>query len=250
LATLAMRTTRRRGEGRVVSSQVSPDRQTSLVNRSCATWTGVEVLLGTCDDLSIRGRPVRFETSSERLGALEAALAAGAAPHELQSLLIAELELRRGRRSSCSRTCTGRTMRRSNSITVLGRRIGSLRRLSSHLRAGESRSHPLHAAVGAIRAGDSVFSSCALRRRGRVTRGDGADDVYAATGGNPFYVADCLRPEPPRDAEFGEFRGTSASLATATPKAGRGSARRVPAATHRPKPASGRSQSATNEDDR
>ena len=83
-----------------------------------------------------------------------------------------------------------------DSITVLGRRIGSLPALLVlTFRGGEAPpGHPLHATVGAIRADDSSSSSSRRCRRRAVASlaGDDADEVYAATGGNPFYVTELL----------------------------------------------------------
>ena len=83
-----------------------------------------------------------------------------------------------------------------DSITVLGRRIGSLPALLVlTFRGGEvPPGHPLRAAMGAIRAEDSVFLELAPLSESAVASlaGECADDVYAATGGNPFYVTELL----------------------------------------------------------
>ncbi len=83
-----------------------------------------------------------------------------------------------------------------DSIAVLVRRIGSLPALLVlTFRAGEvPPAHPLHATVGAIRAGDSVFLELAPLSEAAVASlaGDDAGEVYAATGGNPFYVTELL----------------------------------------------------------
>ena len=105
-----------RGNGRAVGISGEPGiGKTSLVRRFLDDLDdGARVLLGTCDDLSI-ARPLGpfRDLAGERLAGLEDALAAGAAPHEIQDLLIQELERRRGQPCSCSRTCTGPTTRRS-----------------------------------------------------------------------------------------------------------------------------------------
>ena len=81
-------------------------------------------------------------------------------------------------------------------ITVLGRRIGSLPALLVlTFRAGEAPpGHRLHATVGAIRAEDTVVVELPPLSERAVTAlaGHGADKVYAATGGNPFYVTEML----------------------------------------------------------
>ena len=81
-------------------------------------------------------------------------------------------------------------------ITVLARRIGSLPvLLLLTCRDGEAPpGHPVHAAVSATRPGESIFLALAPLSEDAVASlsGDGADDVFAATGGNPFYVTELL----------------------------------------------------------
>ena len=85
-----------RGEGRVVFVTGEPGiGKTSLVTHFVRDLEpGARVLFGTCDDLSI---PRPLGPLRDLVGTvsapLEEALAAGVASHELQSLLIAELEL-------------------------------------------------------------------------------------------------------------------------------------------------------------
>ena len=105
-----------RGDGRVVVVVGEPGiGKTALVTRFLADLgDDARVLVGTCDDLSIP-RPLGaiHDLAGTLSPALEEALAAGASPHEIHRLLLDELALRRSRRCSCSRTCTGRTRRRS-----------------------------------------------------------------------------------------------------------------------------------------
>ena len=90
--------------------------------------------------------------------ALEGALAAGAAPHDIQTLLVAELELPPRPTVLVLEDVHWADDATLDAITVLGRRIGSLPALLVlTFRAGEvPPGHPLHATVGAIRADDSV----------------------------------------------------------------------------------------------
>src|SRR5207244_13466050 len=85
-------------------------------------------------------------------------------------------------------------------MTVLGRRIASLPALLVlTFRAGEAPpGHRLHATLGAIRAEDSVVLELAPLSRTAVASlaGDYGDEVYAATGGNPFYVSELLASRP------------------------------------------------------
>src|SRR4051795_9077750 len=97
LATLAdARDAAARGEGRVVFVTGEPGiGKTSLVSRFLGELgEGARVLVGTCDDLSIPRPlgPIRDLVGSVS-PAFQEALSGGAAPHEIQSLLIAELEL-------------------------------------------------------------------------------------------------------------------------------------------------------------
>src|SRR6478752_10712950 len=84
------------GDGLVVFVTGEPGiGKTALVNRFVADLgEDARVLLGTCDDLSI---PRPLGPFRDLVGsvspALEEALAAGAAPHDIQALLIAELDL-------------------------------------------------------------------------------------------------------------------------------------------------------------
>ena len=188
-----------RGDGRVALITGEPGiGKTSLVTRFVQDLeAGARVLLGTCDDLSI---PRPLGPIRDLVGIvstpLEAALAAGAAAYEIHSLLIAELELRPQPTVLVLEDVHWADEATLDAITVLGRRIASLPALFVlTFRGGEvPRGHPLHAAVGAIRASDSVFLELAPLSEGAVASlaGDDSDDVYAATAGNPFYVTELL----------------------------------------------------------
>jgi DNA-binding CsgD family transcriptional regulator/tetratricopeptide (TPR) repeat protein len=188
-----------RGEGRVVYVTGEPG-----IGKSSLVELFVEqldpetrVLLGTCDDLSVPRPlgPIR-DLSGSVSAPLERALAGGAAPHELQSLLLAELEqpprptvlVLEDVHWADDATC--------DAITVIGRRIASLPALLVlTFRAGEAPpGHPLHAAIGAIRADDTFVLELAPLSEGAVASlaGDDARGLFAATGGNPFYVTELL----------------------------------------------------------
>jgi DNA-binding CsgD family transcriptional regulator/tetratricopeptide (TPR) repeat protein len=195
-----------RGTGRAVFVTGEPGiGKTSLVRRFLREMAaGARVLVGTCDDLSIPRPlgPLRDLVGSVS-PALEDALVAGAAPHEVHALLLAELEI------SPSPTvlvledvhwADGATL---DAIAVLGRRIGSLPALLVlTFRGGEAPAgHPLRATIGAIRADDSVVLELAPLSERAVASlaGDDADEVYAATAGNPFYVTELLTSPPGAD---------------------------------------------------
>jgi predicted ATPase/DNA-binding CsgD family transcriptional regulator len=204
LATLAgAREAAARGEGRVVLVTGEPGiGKTSLVSRFAREAAGEgRVLLGACDDLSIP-RPLGAlrDLAGSVSAELEAALAGGAAPPDVHALLLAELE--RPPRPTVlvledvhwadDATC--------DAIAVVGRRIGSLPALLVlTFRAGEApQGHPLYAALGAVRPGASALVELAPLSESAVASLAGGDaaDVHAATGGNPFYVAELLAAQP------------------------------------------------------
>jgi len=196
------------GTGRVVFVTGEPGiGKTSLVTRFLRDLDArTRVLLGTCDDLSIPRPlgPIRDLVGVVSPGLAEA-LSAGAAPHEIHALLIAELEVSPSPTVLVLEDVHWADDATLDSITVLGRRIGSLPALLVlTLRTGERPpGHPLHAALGAIRADDSVVVELAPLSEGAVAAlaGDGAHELYSATGGNPFYVTELLASrvseEPP-----------------------------------------------------
>ncbi len=200
LATLAdARAAAARGEGRVVFVTGEPGiGKTSLVTRFLRDLgADARVLSGTCDDLSIPRPlgPIRDLVGSVS-HELEEALSAGAAPHDIQTLLIDELERPPQPTVLVLEDVHWADNATLDSITVLGRRIGSLPALLVlTFRSGEMPpDHPLHVALGAIGAGVSVSLELAPLSESAVASLAGADarDVYAATRGNPFYVNELL----------------------------------------------------------
>jgi hypothetical protein len=203
LATLgAAREAAARGDGRVVFVTGEPGiGKTSLVTRFAADLdAGARVLLGTCDDLST---PRPLGPVRDLVGTVSApladALSAGAAPHEVHTLLIAELELTPRPTVLVLEDVHWADDATLDAITVLGRRIGSLPALVVlTFRAGEvAPGHPLNAAVGAIRADASVVVELEpLSERAVAALAGDAGEVFSATGGNPFYVAELLATGP------------------------------------------------------
>jgi DNA-binding CsgD family transcriptional regulator/tetratricopeptide (TPR) repeat protein len=188
-----------RGEGCVVYVTGEPGiGKTSLVSqfvRECEA--GARVLLGTCDDLYIPRPLGPFQDLAGSVSApLGQALATGAAPHEIQTLLIAELEQAPGPTVLVLEDVHWADTATLDTITVLGRRIGSLPALLVlTFRSGEvSSGHPLHATLGAIQADDSLILELEPLSPAAVAElaGDCATQVYEATGGNPFYVTELL----------------------------------------------------------
>ena len=117
------------------------------------------VLVGTCDDLSIPRPlgPLRDLAGSVSRPLAEA-LAEGAAPHDIQTLLIEELEHAPSPTVLVLEDVHWADDATLDSIIVLGRRIGSLPALLVlTFRGGEaSVGHRLHATLGAIRAEHTV----------------------------------------------------------------------------------------------
>jgi DNA-binding CsgD family transcriptional regulator/tetratricopeptide (TPR) repeat protein len=209
LATLARaRESAARGEGRVVVVTGEPGiGKTSLVNRFLnGLEDGARVLSGTCDDLSI---PRPLGALRDLVGSvsvpLERALAGGSAAHDIHSLLIEELEQPPRPTILVLEDVHWADDATLDSITVLGRRIASLPALLIlTFRGGElPPSHPLHAVLGAMRPETSIFLDLAPLSENAVSSlaGPDAPDVYAVTGGNPFYVTELLETrttdEPP-----------------------------------------------------
>jgi DNA-binding CsgD family transcriptional regulator/tetratricopeptide (TPR) repeat protein len=200
MATLAgARDAAAQGHGRVVVVTGEPGiGKTSLVLRFVrGLEDGARILFGTCDDLSI---PRPLGPIQDLVGtvspALEEALSAGAAPHEIHRLLVAELKLPPQPTVLVLEDVHWADDATFDTITVLGRRIGSLPALLVlTFRGGEvPPGHPLQAAIGTIRADDSVVLELAPLSESAVASlaGDQADEVYAASGGNPFYVNELL----------------------------------------------------------
>jgi DNA-binding CsgD family transcriptional regulator/tetratricopeptide (TPR) repeat protein len=162
---------------------------------------GTRVLFGTCDDLSIPRPlgPIRdlVGTVSEPLAS---ALSDGSAPHDIQSLLIEELELQPSPTVLVLEDVHWADDATFDSITVLGRRIGTLPALLIlTFRRGEAPpGSRLYAALGSFRAEEIVPVELAPLSEQAVTTlaGGEAHDVFEATGGNPFYVSELLASRP------------------------------------------------------
>src|SRR5205085_6852709 len=142
-----------RGAGRVVFVTGEPGiGKTSLVTRFVQDLgPGARVLLGACDDLSIPRPLGPFRDAAGSVSSpLQEALSTGAALHEIQRLLIAELERPPEPTVLVLEDVHWADDATLDMLTVLGRRIGTLPALMVlTYRGGEARS--LRAAVGTIR---------------------------------------------------------------------------------------------------
>jgi ATP/maltotriose-dependent transcriptional regulator MalT len=210
------------GTGRVVLVSGEPGiGKTALVTRFAESLgPGARVLIGSCDDLTIARPlgPIR-DLARNASPSLEEALAAGAAPHEIQTLVISELAAPPQPTVLVLEDVHWADEATFDTITVLGRRIGSLPALLVlTYRTGEAPpGHPLHAVVGAFHAEDAIFLTLGPLSETAVASlsGEDADRVYAATGGNPFYVTELLAFRPPSELPpsiASSVRGRAAQL--------------------------------------
>ena len=194
-----------RGDGRVVVVAGEPGiGKTALVTRFVADLDpGSRVLVGTCDDLSIP-RPLGaiHDLAGSVSPALEEALAAQASPHEIHRLLLDELALPPRPTLLVLEDVHWADEATLDVITLLARRIGSLPVLL--LLTCRDSEVPLGHPVYTVLSATSAVLELEPLSAGAVESlsGDGADEVYAATGGNPFYVTELLasrtRDELPR----------------------------------------------------
>ena len=222
----------RGGTGRVVFVTGEPGiGKTSLVTRFLRDLdAGARVLVGTCDDLSIPRPlgPIRDLVGSVS-PALEEALAAGAAPHDIQSLLIAELEL-----PPRPTVLVLEDVHWADDATL---RLDHGARAPDRLAAGAARpdlprrrgaAGPPASQRPSARSAPTTRSSSSSRRSRRAPSpslaGDDADEVYAATGGNPFYVTELLAlAGVRRAAALGRERGARTRVAARRRRAPRSS---------------------------
>ena len=186
-----------RGDGRVVVVAGEPGiGKTSLVTKFLTDLEpGARVLLGTCDDLSIP-RPLGaiHDLAGTLSPALEDALAAGASPHHIHRLLLDELALPPRPTVLVLEDVHWADEATLDVVTLLARRIGLLPvLLLLTCRDGEAPpDHPVHAAISGASAILELEPLSASAVASLSGDGDGADDVYVATGGNPFYVTELL----------------------------------------------------------
>ena len=196
------------GRGRVVCVSGEPGvGKTALVRRFLEDLSEeAKVLLGTCDDLSIPRPlgPLR-DVAASAGPELGEALRRGAPAHDVQELLIAELEGPPRPVALVLEDVHWADDATLDTVTLVGRRIGGLPALLVlTMRGGEAPpGHPLRVALGAIPAGDlSVVELEPLSREAVLSvAGEAAEELYASTGGNPFYLTELLaargEAEPP-----------------------------------------------------
>ncbi|MFL5926118.1 MAG: ATP-binding protein [Gaiellaceae bacterium] len=188
-----------RGEGRVVVVSGEPGiGKSALVDAFRATLPlETQVLLGTCDDLTI---PRPLGPFSDLIGhvsaALEDAVVAGAPPERFHPLLIAELDHRSHATVLVVEDVHWADDATLDAVRFLARRVAALHAMVVlTLRAGEAPDvHSLHAALGDVPAVNAVYLELAPLSEPAVAAlaGDAAADVFTMTRGNPFYVIELL----------------------------------------------------------
>ena len=160
--------------------------KTALVRAFCSGLGRVRVLSGACDAL-FTPRPLGplLDIAEETGGELAELVEGGAGPSDVLTALLRRAARRTRRPSSCSRTCTGPTRRRSTCSACS--RAGSRRcpRSSSHVPRRRARPRP----SAAVALGE-------LRRSGASTR-------LALAPLSPTAVAALARP-------YGADRGRAA----------------------------------------
>lgn len=191
------------GHGSVVLVTGEPGiGKTALVTRFASDHRAdTRLLWGNCDDLSIP-RPLGPFRDLAVSGALREALDAEAPPHRLHTLLLAELAAQPPPTALVIEDVHWADEATVDAITVIGRRIGDLPAvLVLTYRSGElGTGHPLPAALEAVSGSTSLYLQLAPLSRAAVAElaGDDADGVYAASGGNPFYVTELIAARPER----------------------------------------------------
>ena len=210
-----------RGEGRVVFVSGEPGiGKTSLVTRFLADLDdGARVLFGTCDDLSIPRPlgPIR-DLAGSVSPALEQALAGGAAPHEIQTLLVAELELQPRPTVLVLEDvhwADDATLDVDHGARPPDRLAARAARAHLPRRRGAARHRCTRRSARSAPTDSSILELAPLSQ-GAVASlaGDRAGEVYAATGGNPFYVTELLGSRAvDRPAAVGRERRARARVA-------------------------------------
>lgn len=190
------------GSGQVVLVSGEPGiGKTALVARFASGLPEGHVLWGACDDL-LTPKPLGpFHDIAGHVSApLISMLTNGAAPHEIHNLLIEELNRSPGPTVLVIEDAHWADDATLDAVTFIGRRIAGLpAMLVLTFRAGDLLvSRPLHAALAAIRSSTTLYLELKPLSPDAVASlaGDRSTEVYAATGGNPFFVSELLTADP------------------------------------------------------
>jgi len=187
------------GNGSVVLVTGEPGiGKTALVSRFVEILgSDARVLWGTCDDLSIP-RPLGpfRDLATSASPELQEILVSDAAPHRFHSMLLEELQRPPRPIVLVLEDVHWADEATLDAISVVGRRIAGLPAvLILTFRGGEiDPGHPVRVTLGAIRSSTSLYVQLAPLSYQAVAllAGDDADRIYAATGGNPFYVTEMV----------------------------------------------------------
>ena len=150
------------------------------------------MLVGTCDDLSVHGRSGRFTTSPEACPRSWSRRSPRTPPHEIHRLLLEELALPPRPTVLLLEDMHWADEATLDVITLLVRRIASLPVLLL-LTCRDGEAPPGHPVYTVLAATSAVLELQPLSAAAVASlSGEGADDVYATTGSNPFYVTELL----------------------------------------------------------
>jgi DNA-binding SARP family transcriptional activator/tetratricopeptide (TPR) repeat protein len=190
------------GDGRLVCVTGEPGiGKTALVSQFVERLpAGAHRLVGVCDDLST---PAPLAPFRELCPTLTEAIAAGLSPHEVHSALLTELATPPSPAVLVLEDVHWADGATLDVILLLARRIQTLSSLVIlTFRPGElAPGHPLHAALAAVRPDCMTMLDVPPLSPGAVASlvGDDAGQIYAATGGNPFYVTELASARPSAD---------------------------------------------------
>ena len=175
--------------------------KTALVSRFAADLPERSVLWGACDDL-LTPKPLGpFHDIADGVSAgLTSAITDRSAPQEIHRLLVDELDRSPSPTVLVIEDVHWADDATLDAVTFIGRRIAGLpAMLVLTFRSGEvSATDPLHATLAAVRSPMTLYLELTPLSHSAVASlaGDRSDEVYAATGGNPFFVSELLTAEP------------------------------------------------------
>lgn len=175
--------------------------KTALVSRFAADLPDGHVLWGACDDL-LTPRPLGplRDIAGGVSAPLKSMIIDGTAPHEIHSLLIDELNRSPSPTVLVIDDAHWADDATLDAVTFIGRRIAALpAMLVLTFRTGEdAAAGPLHAALAAVRSSMPLYLELTPLSHQAVASlaGDRSNEVYSATGGNPFFVSELLTTVP------------------------------------------------------
>ena len=194
-------TTRTQGRGRLVLvSGEAGVGKTTLLTRFCGEAEGTRALVGACDAL-FTPRPLGpfLDIAQATGGEFAELVRTGALPHDVASALMGELARRRPTILVLEDVhwADGATL---DVLRLLGRRLGGVAALvvASYRDTELGRFHPLRQVLGELASdGTSLrlrVEPLSLEAVALMAKPFGADpdELYAKSGGNPFFVTEAL----------------------------------------------------------